>query len=408
VALTVALLPTAIFQAWMALRFRTGDAGFASQEFLTARIVLDRASTAAASDAGEREYRVRYAADYAELERRLSAESAVNSVTFSLVSPGAELAVVAEVEGQPPPLEPVNYNIVEGTKQGHLIRFNRVATNFFDVFDVPMQMGRGLVPADARTEASHTVIVNKAMADTLFGGASPLGKRIRYVGRSREAPSRDVVLDRWYEVVGVAPDFPTIRDLDVERVNRVYHAATPGDLYPVMLAVRVRGGAPSAFAGPFRQIATAVDADLQVQDLATADDAMKREQGIMRQIGLVLILAMLTVVVLSAAGIYALMSFTVARRRREIGIRAALGADPTRVLAGIFARALGQLGLGTAVGLAGAFVLESIIEGAMFQGQGIVIVPMVILFMIAVGLLAAIGPARHGLRIQPTEALREE
>ena len=109
---------------------------------------------------------------------------------------------------------------------------------------------------------------------------------------------------------------------------------------------------------------------------------MKRDQGIMRQIGLVLILAMLSVVVLSAAGIYALMSFTVARRRREIGIRAALGADPTRVLAGIFARALGQLGLGTAVGLAGAVALESIIEGVMFQGRGIVIVPIVILFMI--------------------------
>ena len=212
VALTVALLPTAMFQAWMALRFRTGDAGFASQEFLTARIVLDRASTAASSDAGEREFRTRYAAAHAELERRLSAESAVNSVTFSMVSPGEELAVVAEVEGQPLPLEPVNYNIVEGTKQGHLIRFNRVATNFFDVFDVPMLMGRGLVPADASTEASHNVIINKAMADTLFGGASPLGRRIRYVGRSREAPARDVVLDRWYEIVGVAPDFPTIRD----------------------------------------------------------------------------------------------------------------------------------------------------------------------------------------------------
>jgi putative ABC transport system permease protein len=408
VALTVALLPTAMSQAWMSLRFRTGDAGFASHEFLTARIVLDRASTAASSDAGEREFRIRYAAAYAELERRLSDQSAVNAVTFSEVSPGDELAVVVEVEGQPPPLEPVNYNIVEGTKQGHLVRFNRVATNFFDVCDVPMLMGRGLVAADARTDGSPTVIVNKAMADTLFGGASPLGHRIRYVGRSREAPARDVVLDRWYEVVGVAPDFPTIMTMDVERVSRVYHAATPGDLYPVMLAVRVRGNEPSAFANTFREITTAVNPDLQVQDLATADDAMKREQGFMRQVGLVLILVMLSVVVLSAAGIYALMSFTVARRRREIGIRAALGADPTRVLAGIFARALGQLGLGTAVGLAGAFAVDSIIEGAMFQGQGVVIVPSVILFMITVGLLAAIGPARHGLRIQPTEALREE
>jgi ABC-type antimicrobial peptide transport system permease subunit len=158
----------------------------------------------------------------------------------------------------------------------------------------------------------------------------------------------------------------------------------------------------------YREIGTAVDPDLQIQDLATADDAMKREQGLMRQVGLVLILAMFSVVVLSAAGIYALMSFTVARRRREIGIRAALGADPNRVLAGIFARVLGQLGLGAAVGLVGAATLELIIEGEMFRGQGAVVVPGVILFMTVVGLLAAIGPARRGLSIQPTEALREE
>ena len=133
-----------------------------------------------------------------------------------------------------------------------------------------MLMGRNWMPADATGGASHNVIINKTMADTLFGGASPLGRRIRYVGRSREAPSRDVVLDRWYEIVGVAPDFPTIVTLDVERVSRVYHAAALGDLYPVMLAVRVRGNDPAAFAGTFREIGTAVDPDLQIQDLATA------------------------------------------------------------------------------------------------------------------------------------------
>ena len=68
-----------------------------------------------------------------------------------------------------------------------------------------------------------------------------------------------------------------------------------------------------------------------------------REQGFMRLIGVTVMLVMLSVIVLSAAGIYAMMAFTVARRRREIGIRAALGADRNRILAGIFARALGQL-----------------------------------------------------------------
>jgi ABC-type antimicrobial peptide transport system permease subunit len=119
-------------------------------------------------------------------------------------------------------------------------------------------------------------------------------------------------------------------------------------------------------------------------------------------------LVLLSVVGLAAAGMYALMSFTVARRRREIGIRAALGADRNHLLAGIFARSLAQLGTGAAVGLLGALALDQIIEGAMFQGQGAVLLPTVTAVMAMVGALAALGPARQGLRIQPIEALREE
>jgi putative ABC transport system permease protein len=112
--------------------------------------------------------------------------------------------------------------------------------------------------------------------------------------------------------------------------------------------------------------------------------------------------------VLSAAGIYALMSFTVARRRKEIGIRTALGADPLRILVGVFSRAFAQLTAGALVGLLGAVALEQVLEGEMFQGQGAVILPIVAAFMTMVGLLAAVGPARRGLRVHPTEALRAE
>ncbi len=79
--------------------------------------------------------------------------------------------------------------------------------------------------------------------------------------------------------------------------------------------------------------------DLQVRDITTTEILVKREQGMFRMIGVTVGLVMLSVIVLSAAGIYSLMSFTVARRRREIGIRAALGADRHRLLLGIFSRA---------------------------------------------------------------------
>ena len=206
----------------------------------------------------------------------------------------------------------------------------------------------------------------------------------------------------------MVPEFPTLTSPDAERESRVYHAATFGDVYPVELAVRLRSTDPMNFANTMRDIGAAVDPNLQLRDIATAEIVLKREQGFMRLIGVTVMLVLLSVVGLAAAGMYALMSFTVARRRREIGIRAALGADRNRLLAGIFARSLAQLGTGAAVGLLGALALDQIIEGEMFQGQGAVLLPTVTFVMAMVGALAALGPARRGLRIQPIDALREE
>jgi len=116
----------------------------------------------------------------------------------------------------------------------------------------------------------------------------------------------------------------------------------------------------------------------------------------------------LSVLLLSAAGMYALMSFTVARRRREIGIRSALGAQPTHLLAGIFKRALIQVTVGAGAGTLAAALLSSYLPIEEMGGWNVPgILPGATTLMIVVGVLAAIGPARRGLRIEPTEALRE-
>jgi len=406
VALTVMVLPASMFHAWTALRFRTGDPGFAAGEFLTTQLVLDRATAAATGD-GDREFTERFATIHRELDRRMREVATVSEVTFSMAGIGEERAVVVEIEGQPVPVDPVDYGMAAGTKRGHLVWFNRVATNFFDAFDVPIIMGRALQPSDTGTAAS-AVLINRTMVDTVFGGVNPLGARVRYVGRSSEARERDVVFDRWYEIVGVVPDFPTTRSLDPRPVSRLYHAAAFGDVQPAEIAIRIRSADPTAFAGTLREIGASVDPNVQVRDIVTAESILMREQGLMRLIGTAIVTVMLSVIVLAAAGIYALMSFTVAQRKREIGIRAALGANRNRLLAGIFARAIGQIAAGVAVGLLGAFALENVLQGEMFQGRGAVLIPLVMLVMAIVGMIAVVGPARRGLSIQPTEALREE
>jgi putative ABC transport system permease protein len=405
VALTVALLPVAMYYAWFGLRPRTDDAGFASRHFISASLLPDPTLTPP-TPAGEALFRARNRVTHQELERRLEANPAIGAVTFSMANPGGERALIMELEGQPVPDGQVNYNIVEGSKSGHLVRFNRVAPDFFAAFDVPLLMGRSLQLSDTGGgESAVGVLVNRSFADLILGGANPLGHRLRYVGRSREADARDVELNRWFEVVGVVADFPQSGQ---EQIGRVYHAVVPGEVYPSVIAARVQTGEPAALAGTLYEAASFVDPNLHLRNVVTPRQVVEREQGLLRLIGFTVAIAMLSVVVLSAAGIYALMSFTVARRRREIGIRTALGANRNRILVGIFSRALGQLASGALAGMLGAVALTQLLEEDTLQQQGMWLVPAMALFMMVVGLLAALEPARRGLNIQPTEALREE
>jgi predicted permease len=179
VALTVTLLPAAMFYAYSALSFRIGNPGFATDEFLTTQLTLDR-TTAAPGGEGERAYTERFATLHRELDRRVRDEALVSDVTFAMAGVGEERTMVVEIEGRPAPDDQVDYNIIEGTKLGHQVLFNRVATNYFAAFDVPIIMGRGLQATDAdRSASSNGVLVNRPLVDNLFGGASPLGTRIR-------------------------------------------------------------------------------------------------------------------------------------------------------------------------------------------------------------------------------------
>jgi putative ABC transport system permease protein len=419
VAFAVALLPASAYTAWHSIRAGAADPGFAAEQFLTAQLVMER--TAAPGTAGDRPSTGGFPERHAELQRRLAAEPALSAATFALDVPGSEPTAWIEVDGLPMPAHPSGGNVAAGKSTGHEAQFGLVDVDFFAVLDVPLLTGRTFQAGDTHAKA-NAVLVNRAFVQTLVEDGEALGRRVRYVGVStgrsvgrrvrygtgRGAPADHVELGRWYEIVGVVGDVPAGAIGSESPRPKLYHPATPGQVHPVNLALRVRAGAPAGFAGRLREIAADVDPNLQLRGVAGMDETLRKEQGIMRLLAGLLLTVTISVVLLAAAGVYAMMSFAVSQRRKEIGIRAALGADARHILRSIFSRALGQLAIGAGIGLVAAVLLEVLMEGETLRGNGAVVLPLVMAFTLVVGLLAALGPARRGLRIQPTEALRDE
>ena len=389
VAIAVAALPVACFPAWDAIRAATAEPGFEAGEYLSANLVLDyEAPPGMEAEAFAPVFAARFRDRRAELVRRLEAEPSVSSVTLVSALPGAEPTARVAADGE---------SANDG--RGRQVRSIRVDASFFGAFEIPLLAGRRFVQADFG-EAPTPVIVNRSFVKEVLGDRRALGRRVRYVQRGEAAREA-----RWYEIVGVVDDFPNLMGLEQTQV-RMYHPMEPGHVTPVSVAVRVKGAKPAAFATRIREIAANLDPALQTRDLRTLDDLLRSEQGAFRLFALGITTVALSVLLLSAAGIYALLSFAVTQRRREIGIRSALGAHPRQILAAIFAQAMRQLGLGVVLGVvAAALVLRTV---RLPEGAVAAAVLGVSVLMTIVGLLAAMGPARRGLRIAPSEALKAD
>jgi ABC-type antimicrobial peptide transport system permease subunit len=169
--------------------------------------------------------------------------------------------------------------------------------------------------------------------------------------------------------------------------------------------VRVHGNARD-FLPTLREIGVAVDPSLRLyaQPMETIRDDGARAIGL----GVRLILAACAVaLLLSLAGIYAVLSFAVARRTREIGIRVALGAGARSVLIGVFRRPLAQVGFGIG---AGAMLVLWLMGGMerLLPTRDLAFLGLYVLFMTGVCVLACIVPTRRALGVEPTEALRSD
>jgi predicted lysophospholipase L1 biosynthesis ABC-type transport system permease subunit len=212
----------------------------------------------------------------------------------------------------------------------------------------------------------------------------------------------------WREIVGVVDNLQT-NPIDTNLIPaNVYFALAPQQLRAASIAVLMRAHDSPTVGARLRQITAAVDPALRLDNVNSGIPERRDEQLAVRLGGLVLSVIVLTVFVFSAAGVYALMSFTVAQRRREIGIRAALGASPRRLLFGIFSRVARQIGFGLVAGVVVAMAIDRVTGNTASGSLTVIVLPAIALAMAVVGCCAAIGAARRGLKTQPTDALRAE
>jgi putative ABC transport system permease protein len=245
-----------------------------------------------------------------------------------------------------------------------------------------------------------SVIVNTSFVEQVLGGGQAVGRRIRYlVGRDQEP-------GEWYEIVGVVGGLAMNATNPTEDAG-VYHPLGPNEYHPMRYIVEV-GSDPASFVPRLTSIASGVDADAMIQVPQVLADLADLGRVELRLASLLVVTLSLIGTLLAAAGLYALMSFTVSQRTREIGIRPRW-VRAASVVSTIVRRAAYQLGAGVVLGCAfGTWLLMEVTNGAdimdmnipaVLAGVGVAVILMVT--------LACLAPIRRGLRIQPTEALRE-
>jgi putative ABC transport system permease protein len=387
VALTAIAIPTAMEGAHEARLKLNIRASFPSREYLSARLAFDQPfGEDAATLEGRR------AQMFDALSRRLAQEPGVMAVAYADRVPGR---VAPEQAAR---VEPFGNTSVpyDGS-----FRTVGIGPGYLDVLGRPAIAGRALQAGDWNP-AARTVVVNEAFARDFASRAgrrhTPLGARLTYSDGS-------------YEIVGIVRNLGLDPDDSGNEAPFVFRPTPAGGLSSLAIIVRMRGN-PAPLAARLPALAASIDARVLVRDAEPLDASIReRDTSLATEAGAFAAVTFL-VLFLSALGIFSLVSVTVSRRTREIGLRTALGASARQLLTGIVSRSILIMGGGVAAG--GVLLLTAIAFGAGPSGRPDDDLPLFTGYlaitaavMLAACLLACIGPAARALRINPTDALRE-
>jgi len=281
--------------------------------------------------------------------------------------------------------------------------FYDVAPGFFETMQIPLVRGRTFDGRDQRNSAP-VMIVTQEFARKYFPNEDPIGKRVK-IGAG-DGVARASYKTR--EIVGVVGD---IRNSDlVKPAAAAYYVPLPQLMWgPPTLTIRTQGD-PNNITGEIRKILASMDPDAPLYDVRTMEDYLALDLGRARFQSVLLGLFAGIALLLTAVGLYGVMSFTVVQRTSEIGIRMALGANKKDVLRMILARSFSMTGLGLLVGILGAFALTRLLSSLLYEvgpADPLTFVA-VALILGTVSLLASYVPAWRAAKVDPMVALRYE
>jgi predicted permease len=382
VALSLLLVVGAGLMLSTFFRLETLDAGFDREHVLIIDVNVRAAKSA-------REQR---AAAQRDMLDRLRALPGVRSASASNMTPvsGSWWNEDLEIEG---------YS-AKG-RNDTLVYFNAVSDRYFETLGMDLIAGRDFNSHDA-AESPKVAIVNQTMAKKYFAGQNPIGKRYRTEEGKEMGP--------WTEIVGVVRDskYGSLRE---NILPSAFVSANQNEIDPMLeYDFELRSaGRPSALISAAKSAIAEVnrDASLQFKTLAAqVEESLARERLLATLSGFFGFLAL----ALATIGLYGVMSYNIARRRNEIGIRMALGAAQSRVLGMVLREVAFLIGMGLAIGLLAALgttrFVESFLYGMKADDPWTLAIAAAVLALAAA--LAGFLPARSASRLDPMNALREE
>ncbi|HVB37876.1 MAG TPA: FtsX-like permease family protein, partial [Vicinamibacterales bacterium] len=278
--------------------------------------------------------------------------------------------------------------------------YDNVGPKYFATMGIPLRLGRTFTDAD-RAGAPKVAVVNEAFAQYFFGKESPIGRHIGW--------GRDTTLD--IEIVGVVKDSKTVtlRDKIDRTVYTPYMQASADDTGQMTFYVRTSGD-PVGLASSLRAVVRRVDANLPIFDMKTMTAQVSESLFAERMVAALSLIFGLLATLLAAIGLYGVMSYSVARRTREIGIRMALGAERGSVMWLVLREVTLLVTLGVAIGLPVALLASRLVQSQLFGLSATDPVAMIgaAVVLVVVALAAGYLPARRATTIDPMLALRYE